>query len=76
MGGEDRKKWVQDQYPPHISPITVLSIPARTRLIPTPYEAYTHLFKALVCYLCLNILLVALSYVIFKILATTFCLKL
>ena len=43
-------------------PVLSISVP----YLPAPYETYTRLFKVLICYLYLNILLIALSYIIFN----------
>ena len=44
----------------------------RTHLIPAPYKAHTRLFKILICYLYLYILLVVLSCMIFQTLTEDF----
>ena len=50
----------------HTRPIPVISIPPCTCIIRTPYKTHICLFKVLICYLYLNILLVALNYMIFQ----------
>jgi len=47
-------------------PIPILSVSPQYLFISAPYKTHIYLFKFLICYLYLNTLLVALSYMILK----------
>ena len=79
MGCENGKKWVWGRYcqngcgqrygykyrsyPTHTLPHTRF---INARLVSTPYKTHIHLFKILICYLYLDILLVTLSCIVFN----------